>query len=568
MKNRRKARELALQILYQMDIRRLSSEEALKIIFSRYRFKPEVKNFSENLVRGVYSSLHLINELIKKYAKNWTLERMVIIDRNVLRLSIYELFFLKDIPSIVSINEAIEIAKRYGTKDSGKFVNGILDKIRKERGIDSPLKWNFLEESLQKNPYLQKLIKLKKKEKLWLVGGYIRNLLIGKKSKDLDFIIEDPHFRLARRFASEIKANIVSLNPSSMRVILKEKVIFDFALKKSSSIKSDLIKRDFTINALALELGISHPVPLILIDPDTGLEDLIEKRIKLINKESLDEDPLRMMRAFRLASQLNLTIEKELLSIIREKSPLLKKIPGERIRDELFLILKNICSSKYLKNPSLRSLLKEVFNIPPQGRNLKRLETILSPGILSEDIYKKVTLHLNKKEGGDRTRRELLKLTSLFFSPLKKVPILAPVAERLKLTNREIKIVKRIEQLYPFLHQIMNNHPSSQSLSRLFLEGKEETVEILLLFLVNTFNEENLSKSIDSLLKKFFEKSPLIFCPPKLLKGEEITKLLGIPPGPKISYFLDKIHQAQIIGEVKTKEDAILLIKGLCHQKS
>ncbi len=568
MKNRRKARELALQILYQMDISGISSEKALKIIFSQYRLKPEVKDFAENLVQGVYFSFHSINGLIEKYAKNWTLERMAIIDRNILRFSIYELFFLEKVPSIVSINEAIEIAKRYGTEDSGKFINGILDKIRKERNADGSLNWAYLEENLRKNTYLQKLIKIKKEERLWLVGGYIRNLLLGKKSNDLDFIIEDPKFFFVRRFARETGASIFSLNPSSMRVILSEKIIFDFTLKKSSSIKLDLIQRDFTINALAIELGTSYPISLILIDPDTGLEDLMAKRIKLMDEKSIEEDPLRMIRAFRLASQLNLTIENKLICVIQEKSFLLKKIPGERIREEFFLIFKNAYSSKYLENSSIKKLLKEVFNISPQVENLKKLEIILCPEKLSEDIYKKVTLHLNKKEGKVRTRGELLKLISLFFPPLEEKRTLTSIAERLKLTQKERKIVKKIEKLYPSFQNIIINHPSSRSSSQLFAEGKEEVVEILFISLISSFDQKKFSEFILSLLKEFFQKSPLIFHPFKLLKGEEIIKLLGVPAGPQISYLLNKIHQAQISGEIKTKKDAISLVKNLWQKES
>ncbi|MEA3485432.1 MAG: transcription antitermination factor NusB, partial [Candidatus Aerophobetes bacterium] len=114
MKDRRKARELALQVLYQIDIRKTSAEEVLETVFSRYRFKLGIKKFSERLIYGTTQFILPIDSSIEKYAKNWTLERMTIVDRNVLRLAIYELLFLKDIPSAVSINEAIDIAKRYG----------------------------------------------------------------------------------------------------------------------------------------------------------------------------------------------------------------------------------------------------------------------------------------------------------------------------------------------------------------------------------------------------------------------------------------------------------------------
>lgn len=201
MKNRRKARELALQILYQLELKKTSVEETLKVIFSRYRFKPEVREFAEKLVWGTSHFLLPFDSLIKKYAQNWTLDRIAMVDRNILRFAIYELLFLKNIPPIVSINEAVEIAKRYGMEESGKFINGILDKIRKERGPGNLLRWDYLKNSLQKDLYLKELIKIKKGEKLWLVGGCLRNLLLGKEKKDLDLITEDPHFKTAELFA-------------------------------------------------------------------------------------------------------------------------------------------------------------------------------------------------------------------------------------------------------------------------------------------------------------------------------------------------------------------------------
>ena len=132
MRNRTQARECALKILYAIDIRKDSPEECIKIFWENYPVvKNEITEFSDFLVKGVIKNITLIDSLISKYATNWQIQRMATIDRNVLRLASFELLFAADIPPKVSINEAIEMAKRYGDKDSGKFVNGILDKINK-----------------------------------------------------------------------------------------------------------------------------------------------------------------------------------------------------------------------------------------------------------------------------------------------------------------------------------------------------------------------------------------------------------------------------------------------------
>ena len=125
---RRKARELALQLLFQIDF----TGDRLEIppsFWTENEALPQVKAFTEILVQGVLKHLAEIDQTIEKYTQHWSRDRMAVIDRNILRFAIFELLFLKEIPPKVTINEAIEIAKKYGSEDSGSFVNGILDRI-------------------------------------------------------------------------------------------------------------------------------------------------------------------------------------------------------------------------------------------------------------------------------------------------------------------------------------------------------------------------------------------------------------------------------------------------------
>lgn len=138
MRNRTKARECALKILYAIDIRKDSPEECAQVFWESHSIiKNEVKEFSRFLIEGVSKKKDVIDSLISKYATNWQIKRMPPIDRNILRLATFELLFAEEIPPKVSINEAIEMAKRYGDKDSGKFVNGVLDKINKSEKVAS-----------------------------------------------------------------------------------------------------------------------------------------------------------------------------------------------------------------------------------------------------------------------------------------------------------------------------------------------------------------------------------------------------------------------------------------------
>ncbi len=133
MGDRRKGREYALQALYLMDVAHMPAENAINSVLKGEKISPKLREFAEQLTLGTEKNLDPINEAIKKYADNWEISRMAAIDRNILRLSAFELMFDSETPISVIIDEAVEIAKHFSTPDSGKFVNGILDKIKFER---------------------------------------------------------------------------------------------------------------------------------------------------------------------------------------------------------------------------------------------------------------------------------------------------------------------------------------------------------------------------------------------------------------------------------------------------
>ena len=128
---RSRAREAALKVLYQLDVTKDSPEEGLKIFFRHHRVPVSSQPFVTSLVKGTLEHLTQIDPLLSRYATNWSLHRMAMVDRNILRLGAYELLFGNETPPKVVINEAVELAKRFGTADSGKFVNGVLDSIHK-----------------------------------------------------------------------------------------------------------------------------------------------------------------------------------------------------------------------------------------------------------------------------------------------------------------------------------------------------------------------------------------------------------------------------------------------------
>jgi len=133
---RRKARELTLAFLYQMEIRdelNEFSEDSISSFLKEQGIEDdEIAGFTRLLIQGTIKNLPFIDSKISEYSINWSLKRMPYIDRNIMRIAIFEMLFVDTIPELVSINEAIELAKKYSTKESPKFVNGILHKIKEE----------------------------------------------------------------------------------------------------------------------------------------------------------------------------------------------------------------------------------------------------------------------------------------------------------------------------------------------------------------------------------------------------------------------------------------------------
>ncbi|MBI2901380.1 MAG: transcription antitermination factor NusB [Planctomycetes bacterium] len=130
MRKRTQSRELALQILYQVDVRGPEVLDEIDDLLREQTQDAEVIQFARGIVVGTWEHRAQIDESIAAVATNWDLPRMAVVDRNILRLATYELCFCDDIPPLVSINEAIEMAKKFSTKNSGPFVNGILDNVR------------------------------------------------------------------------------------------------------------------------------------------------------------------------------------------------------------------------------------------------------------------------------------------------------------------------------------------------------------------------------------------------------------------------------------------------------
>ncbi|NWH05140.1 transcription antitermination factor NusB [Desulfobacter latus] len=132
MSDRRKSRELALQALFALDLNKADPQPQMDDFLEQHgeNLSKPSRLFFQTLIEGVLAHREKIDALLAQWAKNWKISRMPAVDRNVMRIAVFEMLNLSDIPSSVSINEAVEIGKKFGTRDSGSFINGVLDRIR------------------------------------------------------------------------------------------------------------------------------------------------------------------------------------------------------------------------------------------------------------------------------------------------------------------------------------------------------------------------------------------------------------------------------------------------------
>jgi len=137
MGTRRQARESALQFLYQWEYNHGSLEPALEFFWKEHPASPRVRQFAEQLIRGVVEKQPELDAFLSRCTDNWDLSRLGAVERNVMRIALYEMLHRPDIPPAVSINEAVDIAKAFCDSESGHFVNGVLDRARAEIGRDS-----------------------------------------------------------------------------------------------------------------------------------------------------------------------------------------------------------------------------------------------------------------------------------------------------------------------------------------------------------------------------------------------------------------------------------------------
>lgn len=469
-------------------------------------------------------------------------------------------------------------------------------------------------EELRGDPYLRALAELAARSgvgPLYLVGGYLRDRLSSQapRSKiELDLVMwgEAPPF--ARELAEAGNGTLIPLDRDTIRALVSlagATVQIDISRPKGDTIDADLAARDFTVNAIAMKIdpGLQNAT-MTIFDPTGGLDDLRWGRLRAVTPSAFAQDPLRMIRAVRLATQLDFTIEESTQVAIIERAPLLGTVAGERVRDELFRIIERAPAA-----PSIQSLdhlrllkvlvpeieaIKAVPASPPHRLPLweHSLETLRSAelllgslGDLFPDDVSWLSERLERELEAGITEAAILKLAALLHDIGKPetrtvqpdgrvrflgheeagLPIAARLCERLRLGKQASALIQQIvrQHLRP-LHLSREATVTERAKYRLLRELGEAAPTVLLhswadLRATIGEGEQELTRHERFLREalRFYQRDFLPSKTSPVLRGDELIEVFGLEPGPFVGLVLERLREAQATGLVTSRQQGL-----------
>lgn len=469
----------------------------------------------------------------------------------------------------------------------------------------------------------------------YVVGGFVRDVLLGRDMADIDIAVAADALEIAPKVAAALGGKYVLLNRISRmgRVILVNKGTpstkgqwkLDFSTVKGA-IEQDLARRDFTIDAMAIDLSQlgKDYTDVPLIDPFNGWDDLHQGVIRTVAETAFESDAARLLRAVRLAAELDFSINKETEALIQRYSYLIAGVAGERVREELLRLLAIPQTRQLLPYLDKLGLITAMIPELAQTKGVEQpkehlwnvfhhsLETVFAVDFLlrqgawpkgsgeeytSEEVLAaapwstELAQHFDLDVSSGSTRRLLLKLAALLHDIAKPqtkaidargrlrflghakegATITVTILERLRFSAKEVKLVETMVRHHLRPGQMSQNElPSHRAIYRYFRDTGEAGIDILFLNLadhlatrgpqLNMAHWQEHSRIVNYVLTQRFEQEALVV-PPKLVDGHDLINIFGVSPGPKIGEFLEQVREAQASGELATREEALAYIR-------
>ncbi len=444
-----------------------------------------------------------------------------------------------------------------------------------------------------------------KNEHAYIVGGYLRDCMLGIHSTDIDVVVSKGKARvLAHDFADTINGYFVELDNTNniYRVVFENKLDYvDFADCVGNSIEEDLKRRDFTINAIAYDLTNN-----CIVDTCNGQEDIKKSIIREISEENITDDPIRILRAFRFQSILGFELSNELKNVIKEHATLLNTTAKERINTELIKLFagKNVVAAihaldEYKILEMLIPEVKEIKKIPPNSHHHLPLiehsiETVRQVQIYYENSKGEVKEHFDELLFGGISRIAYLKFAAFLHDVGKPVTwkiepdtgrhrfimhdtegakIIVPTLKNLKFSKKQIAYIQTIikNHIYP-ASLVTTPEKNNKAYMRFYRKMGNEVIDLIAIAhadrlsaqgpaITKEITDKNIS-GLKELLEYYLESKNMIKPLPKLLDGNEIADILQIKPSPQLGKIIEELKEAQISSVVNTKEEAIKYVKG------
>lgn len=433
----------------------------------------------------------------------------------------------------------------------------------------------------------------------YLVGGSVRDLISGLTPMDYDITVSSPPRDLAREIAKKSGGRVVVLGKDHFTVyrVASPSWTIDITIYKGGNIRQDLLSRDFTINALACDLADSQ-----ILDITGGLADLHQGIVRMINPAVFKDDPVRLVRAFRMAAVLNFRIEPQTVDAVRAHCALLSTAAAERVWAEFVKILACPCSFKHLQLMAdtgvLGAILPELSGVPEAGRNgagmgiglqyplqaVDALEQFLrAPGNLLPPAPAGLVDSLDKES------RALLKLSLLLHgigksafgrgSPddqrrlggyaARSAAAAELIGRRLKMSNHQrqwiVSVVRRHRHPF-FLFSIhgRTQNPPPRAMARFLMHCGHLTPCLLLHAMAQSMstgkpcdsNEKALIAFLGGLFSIYCEKKTALNSPP-ILSGDDLIHLFKLRPSPFLGKILRRLKEVQLAGMIIDRRQAI-----------
>ncbi len=419
---------------------------------------------------------------------------------------------------------------------------------------------------LEKNRhYLQQLLDWSRAEghPLYVVGGTLRDRALGRDCSDIDLASAIAP-QLAERFAAKYDLPRVPLDTTPgremIRVVLENEVYLDFATLQGNSIEEDLDSRDFTINAMGQTLEDFLAGSDEVIDPHYGIDDIQSQTVRLVKESALEDDPLRMLRAFRFANSLNFKLEPDTLSSIAQHASKIEKVAGERIHYELLLILRAPDSNlQPMQDTGLvRILVPELAE--PNVPTVQALERFLKdPESSFPGFGERISQFLKA-----RRRTALIKMAALLLPVAENnsSQFVSDIFKRLRFSNSDIHFMVHTLTLFQNLQEedFQKGESSPSSLYRLAKLGEEMVVSASVLALAVNAKSKNPDSNLEVSLNRVVDFYYNRYLPaqehPVLLNGTDLQKAFHLKPSSRFKTILDRIEEARVLGNITTPEQA------------